>query len=340
MLALGAGTCSTTLLHRRIGGEGTWALPAVMPNWLILSVVLFLLADADIPRVSSLRPPANSPASIPLSEEIALFPNAGSSAGQGQSQPPSQTQTKPANSVKNIPLQDNSKLALIRFVSGEFARAVKHMPAGKQGFVLNVGKPLNNELLDRAVATHGAAINSGDNVQITKLEFRDHQIVVDINGGGRGKRRWRDHIQVGFGGGGYPPMQSAPVQETGPPGLQPGMGSTIFLEFGKFLPDMSPDDLKQFLSPFLNFAKERSAAVQWFDTLPPEMKKAIQDRRPVVGMDREEVIAAIGKPDHKVRERDSDGNDIEDWIYGQPPSKTVFVRFMGDRVTSIKQFPQ
>jgi hypothetical protein len=57
-------------------------------------------------------------------------------------------------------------------------------------------------------------------------------------------------------------------------------------------------------------------------------------------MDREEVIAAIGKPEHKVRERDSEGNEIEDWIYGQPPSKTVFVRFRGERVTSVRQFPQ
>jgi hypothetical protein len=90
----------------------------------------------------------------------------------------------------------------------------------------------------------------------------------------------------------------------------------------------------------LDFRKQRSASVQWFDTLPPEMKKAITERKPVVGMDREMVVAAVGKPDHKVRERDADGNDIEDWIYGQPPSKTVFVRFTGDRVTSIKQFPQ
>jgi hypothetical protein len=141
-------------------------------------------------------------------------------------------------------------------------------------------------------------------------------------------------------GGGVPTMQSTSTQDQGPPGLQPGTGSTIFLEFNKPLPDMTPEDLKQLLSPFLNFAKERSAAVQWFDTLPPEMKKAIQDRKPVLGMDREEVVAAIGKPDHKVRERDSDGNDIEDWIYGQPPSRTVFVRFTGDRVTGIRQFPQ
>jgi len=39
-------------------------------------------------------------------------------------------------------------------------------------------------------------------------------------------------------------------------------------------------------------------------------------------------------------ERDADGNDIEDWIYGQPPSKTVFVRFTGNRVTSVKAIPQ
>src|SRR5260370_3885262 len=117
------------------------------------------------------------------------------------------------------------------------------------------------------------------------------------------------------------------------------MGSTMFLEWNKPVPDLAPDDLKQILSPFLNFAKERSAAVQWFDTLPPEMKKAIQDRKPVLGMDREEVVAAIGRPDHKVRERDPDGNHIEDWNYGQPPSKTVFLRFIGDRRTSIKQFP-
>src|SRR5204863_9841101 len=100
------------------------------------------------------------------------------------------------------------------------------------------------------------------------------------------------------------------------------------------------EELEQLRTPFLKFSKGRCAAVQEFDTLRSEMREAIQDGRAVVGMDREELSAAIGKPDHKVRERDSDGNDIEDWIYGQPPSKTVFVRFLGDRVTSIKQFPQ
>jgi len=307
-----------------------------MSNWLALSLTLLLFADADVPRVNSLRPPANPTPSFPADDEIPLFPSAASDNPQSQSQ--SQSKSPPA--AKSTTLQDSSKLELIRYVSGEFAKAIKPLPAGKEGFHLSVGKALQAEQLDRAVATHGPAVNTGDNVQITKLEFRDHQIVVDVNGGGRGKRHWRDHLQIGIGGAGYPPTPTSTTQDPGPPGMQPGMGSTIFLDFNKSLPDLTPDELKQLLSPFLNFAKERSAAVQWFDTLPPEMKKAIQDRKPVVGMDREELVAAIGKPDHKVRERDSEGNDIEDWIYGQPPSKTVFVRFQGERVTSIKQFPQ
>ena len=308
-----------------------------MSNWFAICACFFLLMDADIPRVSSLRPPANPGLDLPLGEDIPLFPEDGAASGQMQNQ--SQTPAKTATGTKPTTLQDSSKLALIRYVSGEFAKAVKPMPAGKEGFLLYAGKPLDGQVLDRAVATHGAAVSPGDKVQITKLDFREHQIVVDVNGGGRGKKHWRDHIQIGMGTP-FPTAQTTATQDTGPPGLQPGMGSTIFLEFSNAVPDLTPEQLKQLLSPLLNFEKERSAAVQWFDTLPPEMKKAIQDRKPVVGMDREEVIAAIGKPDHKVRERDQDGNDIEDWIYGQPPSKTVFVRFMGDKVTRIQQFPQ
>ena len=224
-------------------------------------------------------------------------------------------------------------------MSGEFARATKPLPAGKEGFIVHVGQPLDANMLERQVATHGAAVSTGDHVQITKLEFHDKQIIVDLNGGGRGKKKLRDRIHLEMGG--IPTARTTSTQQDqGPPGMQPGLGSTLYLEFGKPVPDMSPDDLKKVLAPFLDFTKQRSASVQWFDTLPIEMRQAIQDRKPVVGMDREEVVAAIGKPEHKVRERDAEGNDIEDWIYGQPPSKTVFVRFTGQRVTSVKQYPQ
>jgi hypothetical protein len=293
---------------------------------------MLLLADADIPRAMSFRPSDGLPKASFSMEELPLFTNAPETDPQSPAPAP--------NGPKKGNLQESSKLELIRFVSGEFAKAAKSLPAGKEGFLQYVQKPLNDELLQRAVATHGAAVHAGDQVQITKLEFRDHTIVVDVNGGGRGKRHFLDHLQLSGPGGTTTSPTMRTAEQTGPPGLQPGAGSTLFLEFNKSIPDMSPTDLKQLLAPFMDFSKQRSASVQWFDTLPPDIKKAIQERAPKVGMDREMVVAAIGKPGHKVRERDNEGNEIEDWIYGTPPDRTVFVRFTGEKVTSIKQFPQ
>jgi hypothetical protein len=306
-----------------------------MPNWLALVTTVVLLGDADVPRVNSLRAPERSAPQFAGAENIALFPLE-SDAADGQSAGAS----KASNGADLSPLSESGKLELIRYVSGEFAKALKSLPGGKDGFILYTSKPLNEEFLDRAVATHGAAVHSGDNVQITKLEFHDKQIVVDLNGGGRGKKRLRDKIHLEMGG--VPTVRTTQTtpEESGPPGMAPGQGSTLFLDFEKPVPNLSPEELKQLLSPFLDFRKQRSASLQWFDTLSPEMKKAITDRKAVVGMDREMVVAAIGKPDHKIRERDPEGNDIEDWIYGQPPARTMFVRFSGERVTSIKQFPQ
>ena len=302
-----------------------------MSNWLAIAMAICLFADADVPMVYNLRTRRAPVADFPPGQEIPVLPRTVAP----------QDQSKSGERPRSATLQPESRLELIRYVSGEFAHAVKPLPAGKEGFLVYVGQGVNQVILDRAVATHGAAINTGDNVQITRLEFRNHSIAVDINGGGRGKRRWRDHIQVGVAGMPVPTVQSRTTeQQNGPPGGRPGAGSTIFLEFNKPVPDLTPGELKQLLAPFLDFSKQRSASVQWFDTLPPDIKKAIQDRRPMLGMDREMVIAAIGRPGRKVRERDPDGYEIEDWIYGNPPSKTVFVRFKGDRVTNIKQFPQ
>jgi len=307
-----------------------------------IPLTILLVAYADVPRLSPGRAAA-FPAtdSFPSDQRIPLYP--------ALAEPPDDKQgaaaPAPTNGTKkSATLQENSKLELIRYVSGEFAKAKKPIPGGKDGVTMFADKPLDEDALNHSVVLHGAAVNTGDKAQITKLEFRERTIVVDVNGGGRPKKNWRDHIQIGMGGAPMPTSTTTPTnpngEEQGPPGFQQGRGGTIYLQFAKNVPDLTPDELKQLLAPFLDFAKERSASVQWFDTLPPEMKKAITERKAVVGMDREEVVAAIGKPDRKVRERDTDGNDTEDWIYGRPPEKTVFVHFTGERVTTVKQYPQ
>lgn len=304
---------------------------------LAVTIAALLFAWGDIPRGTALRSaqPA-SPEALPPGDNLPLFPDVVTTDTQQQDK----TETAPPK--QGTTLQETSKLALIRYVSGEFAKAKKPVPGGKEGFIIYVDKPLNEEYLDRVIATHGAAVNTGDNVQITGLEFHEKSIVVDINGGGRPKKHWRDRIQVSMGGTNPMPQSTAPTvnQDAGPPGFQPGMGGTIYVDFPQQVPDMTPDQLKRILAPFLDFAKERSASVHWIDTLPPEMKKAITERHAIVGMDREEVVAALGKPDRKVRERDSQGYDTEDWIYGHPPDKTIFVHFTGEKVTKIKQYPQ
>jgi hypothetical protein len=306
-----------------------------MYSRVFITLTLVLCMSADLPHLFGPSTTERSPQETFLPEDrIPLFPMLITGDPQDQDTPAA------SSAPKNSTLQEITKLQLIRYVSGEFAKARKPLPGGKEGFTLLVDKPLNEETLNHAVTLHGAAVNSGDNVQITKLEFHERTIIVDVNGGGRPKKNWRDHIQFGMGGTMPTSSTTATGQDQGPPGFQQGMGGTIYLQFPKNVPDISPDELKNILAPFLDFSKERSASVHWIDTLPPEMKKAITERHPIIGMDRDEVVAAIGKPDRKVRERDAQGNDTEDWIYGHPPDKTVFVRFTGERVTGIKQYPQ
>jgi hypothetical protein len=227
-------------------------------------------------------------------------------------------------------LQEGSRLAIIRFVDGEFAKVVEPLPGGRKGFKLDAGKPLDEKSLKDTLRAQGAAVNQGDTVQITKIEFRTKDIVFQINGGGKRRFHLRDHLQGGIG------TMSTPQ---GPSDPNEGRGSTLILDFGRPLPDIGPDDLKQDLSVLLDFSKEHSAAVNWIDTLPPQFKEAITNHEALVGMDQEMVIAALGRAEHKVRERDPNtGDDTEDWIYGNPPAKTVFVTFSGDKVIRVKEY--
>src|SRR5882672_4663723 len=96
-------------------------------NALALLMSLLLLADADIPRAMSLRPSEASPSPNFANEELPLFP---ANPGSDQS-----NQIPAQRAARKATLQEPAKLELIRYVSGEFAKAVKALPAGKDGFL-------------------------------------------------------------------------------------------------------------------------------------------------------------------------------------------------------------
>jgi hypothetical protein len=303
--------------------------------YTLVTVALFLSADSS----GALRAPVPNDF-----RNLASVDNAAAPLGSSQSddQPPSKkskaadapdSTASPSAKGPDGTLQPMSRLSLVRFVDGEIVQVVRPIPAGKKGFHLKAGVPLNDNALRMAVTSAGAAINPGDRAQITDLDFKDKEIIVDINGGGKGKTRLRDRIHLEVGG--VPSVSTAP--ETA---VNTTAGATIYLDFDKPLPEMNAEDLEKLLSSVLDFSKRHSAAVQWVDTLPPDIQKAIQEKQPIVGMDHDMVLAAMGRPDRKIREKGPDGNEVEDWVYGQPPEKTIFVSFEGDKVTKVHKFPQ
>jgi len=93
--------------------------------------------------------------------------------------------------------------------------------------------------------------------------------------------------------------------------------------------------VKKILSPLLDFDKH-SVTTLYADTLPPAVKKAIAEKRAEAGMDRDQVLLALGRPDRKLRET-KEGDELEDWIYGHPPGKITFVNFNGEKVLKVKE---
>ncbi len=297
-----------------------------MNAWHTLVFGVALAIAGDVPWISHLYPAAQyspPPSSLPAPQSTAPATPAQQPSAPA-SQPPSQT------NHSRKPLTPESELLLVRSVDGEFAKAVQAIPSKKKGFVVHVGKPVPQQDLSDALRLWGTAAYAGDTVQITGLEFRSHEVLVQINGGGKKHFNWRQHLQVGMGNVGSPPPPE--------PTSDKPLGGVLVLDYGRPVPDMSGEDLKQDLGVFLDFSKQHSAAVNWVESLPPKYQAAIRDHKAVVGMDQEMVIASMGRPDKKVRERDANGAETEDWIYGLPPAKTTFVTFAGDNVVRVKEY--
>ncbi len=231
-------------------------------------------------------------------------------------------------------LTERNKLDILRSVDGEFVKVVRPLPSIKPGFLLNPTGKIDQKDLQTALMRSLPAANPGDTVQITSIDFKRKSIQVNINGGSHPHKSWRQHIHFSMG----MPWPTTRVVRNEPPGLIK-MGSTLIVDFHGPVPNITAAQLKKYLSPFIVFTGAHSAAQIWADTLPPKFKKAISDHEAAVGMDRTMVLAALGRPGHKVREYKESGTMTEDWIYGSPPGMTVFVTFIGNEVVKVKKFP-
>ena len=192
-----------------------------------------------------------------------------------------------------------TRLLVMRDLTAERVFVRIRVPARRHRTEIKNGKITpSDQQVASLVAEHGFAAKPGDRVIITNVEFKEKSIVLEINGGGKKKQKWYQHVSLGAGG------TTAPVGGGAPQSLEAN-GSTVTLAFDKYVPEMTGEQVRQLLAPVFDF-KALTEAEAYEKTLPPKVQAAIKDHKVLVGMDRDMVIYAKGRPPKKIRDKDDE----------------------------------
>jgi hypothetical protein len=228
--------------------------------------------------------------------------------------------------IPDQPLDERGRLDLIRNLESEQGFAHRELPAGA-GLTLmaNGNMTPSGEDYKLMLYQKGQSAGPGDRVEISSIKFGGDRLIIDFNGGPYAKHRFLSHIAIND-------MQLAPE---GP--IAYGFRVTLVFEGG--LPEASAAEIKALLDPLVDF-KAKSAAEAFANTLAPKVRQAVLEHRILVGMNRRTVIASLGEPQTKHREHAVSENEnspvLEEWIYGQPPQPTQFVRFKDGKVVRLE----
>jgi len=227
-------------------------------------------------------------------------------------------------------LTEEDRIELIRGLTSEYATVKSLLPRSRKALEFDSNGTWDKKAWSEVAKETGPAARTGDLVQVTKIDIENDRIVLQINGGFKGGKKWYQAIQMsgGIGGGG----NQVPIggqTDSNAPG-----GTSVAVLFHKPLEPIKASVIKKMLAPVLDFEK-RSATEVYSENLPPEVQKAIKEKRVLVGMDKEQVIMTMGRAEHRSRET-KDGLEVEDWVYGTPPGKITFVTFSNDKVIKVK----
>jgi hypothetical protein len=242
--------------------------------------------------------------------------------------------TKPSGEQVRVPIPPDAprmskqtRFEIIRDFETQLVYARTAFPMGAKGLQLKQGVITpNGEDLLQALTLWGPAVKAGDPAHISFVHIKDDHIHFEINGGPVHRKKWYQHIQVSGAGG----TMQAPQDD---PQANPH-GSFVDVYFGKYVPEMTAQQLRDLLVPVLDF-NARNKEQAYLDTVPPKVKEAIEAHHVLVGMNQEMVLHAKGKPPKKVRERDGE-TEYEEWIYGEPPADVDFVRIVGEEVVRVE----
>ena len=235
-------------------------------------------------------------------------------------------------SANDAKLSEAQRIAIIRTLLAEHPFVHRAFPRGKAGIRIEGDKISPPEAeMNQLIVQYGTAAKVGERVQITAVRFEHHGIAFEINGGPNKRKSWRDRISIGVN----------PADPENSAGQEDGdiytnaTGSSVFLAIKDDNVSLTAERIKEMLSPVLDF-KALSVSEAYEKSLPPVLAKAVKNHRALVGMDKDMVIYAKGRPSRRLRES-RDGKDYEEWIYGAPPQDVEFIRFIDDKVVSIEE---
>lgn len=256
-----------------------------------------------------------------------------SAAPQPQATPVAATTTGPAPESVSIPpgaprMSNQTRYQIIRDFETQLVYSRATFPMGSKGLKLQNGATTpSGQALQQLITLWGPAIKPGDPAHISYVRIKDNFIHFDLNGGAIKRKKWYQHIEISGSGGASVPLSRD--ESTDNP-----HGSYLEVYFDKYVPELSPAQLRAILFPVLDF-NARNKEEAYLDTVPPKVKEAIKAHHVLVGMTTEMVLHAVGKPPKKVREKDGD-IEFEEWIYGAPPQDVDFVRIIADEVVRVE----
>jgi hypothetical protein len=234
---------------------------------------------------------------------------------------------KPTNvALSTQPLTNHDREELLRFLQAEQGFTMRPLPVATLTLVANGDMKPSGTDYANLIQSKGIAVKAGERVSITDVTIEKDRILIDFNGGPVHKHKWLRHISVGMD-----PNYTTPIVQDKP---NEATGSRVALVFPHDVPDITGLQVEDLVKPIVDFAV-KTPQEAYTDTLPPFLRKAVQEHHVLVGMNHEMVISAMGQPRTKMREME-DQQNIEIWIYGEPPDPTQFVRFNGNRVIRLE----
>jgi hypothetical protein len=225
------------------------------------------------------------------------------------------------------PMTQLGREELIRFMQSEQGFAMRPLPIANLNLHANGHMDPTGDKYVELLHQKGQSVKAGDRVVVTDIRIREKSIELDLNNGPEHKHKYLRHISIGMD-----PMNTVPLAADDG---QPPTGSRLTLEFEERVPNLNGEQLEALLKPMIDFGV-KSPAEAFAETLPDFLRKAIEQHRILVGMDRDMVNYAKGQPVRKIRETGEDGKLDEIWVYGEVPQPVEFVHFEGSLVTKVE----